>query len=286
MGRRLVAPHAILRIDQSIISLRARRYQSSMKEPSIKIFTLRLHLLHNSDGENRAKMKKKGIHVSWWDILLVEGTIVQTMTTALATALKCVVRTPVEFSDADMPDALITRKSIWRDKVLGDKLVKWMSKKRNKTNALQCLQQSWRISAIAISCNPVQTLRTGTIHTRYTYKGQVKMALWKQLKEMYDKGLKKEALTHLRPRTVVSIPMLSESQYDCGIGERHHGPVMQCPNTSQHSGVSLTETCANAQPTSQKRLVRQLHIPFKCSFRDLLSRTAQDFKDKDFAILD
>ncbi|GJW42100.1 hypothetical protein Tco_0070899 [Tanacetum coccineum] len=52
-GLKQLQPHAILRTDQIIISTHGRRPW----------------------GENLDKMKEKGFHCVWWDILLVEGDI-------------------------------------------------------------------------------------------------------------------------------------------------------------------------------------------------------------------
>ncbi|GJU69433.1 retrovirus-related pol polyprotein from transposon TNT 1-94 [Tanacetum coccineum] len=105
------------------------------------------------------------------------------------------------FSDADHAGCLDTRKSTSGGiQFLGDKLVSWMSKKQNCTAmssaeaeyvalSASCAQVMWMRthlkdygfnynkiplycdsqSSIAISCNPVQHLRTKHIHTRYHF---------------------------------------------------------------------------------------------------------------------
>ncbi|GJR89795.1 hypothetical protein Tco_0213806 [Tanacetum coccineum] len=129
------------------------------------------------------------------------------------------------------------KKHFLRDKVLGDKLVSWMSKKQNCTAmssaeaeyvalSASCAQVMWMRtqlqdygfnynkiplycdsqSAIAISCNPVQHSRTKHIHTRYHFiKEQVENGIIElyfvrteyQLADMFTKALPEDRFKYL-----------------------------------------------------------------------------------------
>ncbi|GKE58441.1 hypothetical protein Tco_1497626 [Tanacetum coccineum] len=134
------------------------------------------------------------------------------------------------FSDADHVGCLDTRKSTFGGiQFLGDKLVSWMSNKRDCTAmssgkaeyvalSVSCAQVMWMRtqlkdygfnynkiplncdsqSAIAILCNPVQHSRTKHIHTRYHFiKEQVENGIIElylvrteyQLADMFTKAL-------------------------------------------------------------------------------------------------
>ncbi|GJV20203.1 hypothetical protein Tco_1369223 [Tanacetum coccineum] len=134
------------------------------------------------------------------------------------------------FSDADHTGCIDTRKSTSRGiQFLGDKLVSWMSKKRDCTTmssaeaeyvalSASCAQVMWMRtqlkdcgfnynkislycdsqSAIVISCNSVQHSRTKHIHTRYHFiKEQVENSIIElyfvrtkyQLADMFTKAL-------------------------------------------------------------------------------------------------
>ncbi|GJR32066.1 hypothetical protein Tco_1108298 [Tanacetum coccineum] len=138
----------------------------------------------------------------------------------------------IAFLDADHASCVDTRKSTSRIQFLGDKLVSWMSKKKDCTVmssaeaeyvalSASCAQVMWMRtqlqdygfnynkiplycdsqSAITISCNPVQHSRTKHIHTRYHFiKEQVKNGIIElyfvrteyQLADMFTKALYKD----------------------------------------------------------------------------------------------
>nr|GEV46872.1 ribonuclease H-like domain-containing protein [Tanacetum cinerariifolium] len=142
------------------------------------------------------------------------------------------------FSDADHAGCIDSRKSISGGiQFLGDKLVRWMSKKQNCTAmssaeaeyvalSASCAQVMWMRtqiqdygfnynkipfycdsqSAIAISCNPVQHSRTKHIHTRYHFiKKQVENGIVElyfvrteyQLADMFTKALPEDRFKYL-----------------------------------------------------------------------------------------
>nr|GEU51055.1 retrovirus-related Pol polyprotein from transposon TNT 1-94 [Tanacetum cinerariifolium] len=142
------------------------------------------------------------------------------------------------FSDADHAGCIDTRKSTFRGiQFLGDKLVRWMSKKQNCTAmssaeaeyvvlSASCAQVMWMRtqlqdygfkynkiplycdsqSAIAISCNPVQHSRTKHIHTRYHFikehveNGIIELYFVRteyQLADMFTKALPKDRFKYL-----------------------------------------------------------------------------------------
>nr|GEU85716.1 hypothetical protein [Tanacetum cinerariifolium] len=142
------------------------------------------------------------------------------------------------FPDADHAGCIDSRKSTSGGiQFLGDKLVTWMSKKKNCTAmssaeaeyvalSVSCAQVMWMRtqlqyygfnynkiplycdsqSAIAISCNPIQHFRTKHIHTQYHFiKEQVKNGITElyfvrteyQLADMFTKALPKDRFKYL-----------------------------------------------------------------------------------------
>nr|GEU53515.1 Gag-Pol polyprotein [Tanacetum cinerariifolium] len=151
----------------------------------------------------------------------------------------------IAFSDADHAGCIDSRKSMSGGiQFLGDKLVSWMSKKKNCTAmssveakyvalSASCAQVMWMRtqlqnygfnynkiplycgsqSAIAISCNPVQHSRTKYIHTRYHFiKEQVENVLRYDGDEC-DKGIMptKIELTLEQSQQGVSIDVLTKN---------------------------------------------------------------------------
>ncbi|GKC01252.1 retrovirus-related pol polyprotein from transposon TNT 1-94 [Tanacetum coccineum] len=109
------------------------------------------------------------------------------------------------FLDADHAGCLDTRKSTSRGiQFLGDKLVGWMLKKQDCTT--MSTTEAEYMSAIAISCNPVQHSRTKHINVRYHFiKEQVENGIIEsyfvkteyQLADMFTKALSKERFEYL-----------------------------------------------------------------------------------------
>nr|GEX47313.1 hypothetical protein [Tanacetum cinerariifolium] len=160
------------------------------------------------------------------------------------------------FSDADHAGCIDTRKSTSGGiQFLGDKLVSWMSKKKDCNTmssaeaeyvalSTSCAQVMWmRIqlqdyglhynkiplyydyqSAIAISCNPVQHSRTKHIYTRYHFiKEQVENGIIElyffrteyQLADMFTKALPQDRFKYLVKRIV-----MRDSSRTGGFGKR------------------------------------------------------------------
>nr|GEW12700.1 putative reverse transcriptase domain-containing protein [Tanacetum cinerariifolium] len=120
--------------------------------------------------------------------------------------------------NADHAGCIDSRKSTsGRIQFLGDKLVRWMSKKQNCTAMSSAeaeyvtLSASCAQSAIALSCNPVQHSRTKHIHTRYHFiKEQIENGIIElyfvrteyQLADMFTKALPKDRFKYLVKRIV------------------------------------------------------------------------------------
>nr|GEZ87385.1 retrovirus-related Pol polyprotein from transposon TNT 1-94 [Tanacetum cinerariifolium] len=133
----------------------------------------------------------------------------------------------IAFLDADHVGCIDSHKSTSGGiQFLGDKLVSWMSDKRNCITmssaeaeyvvlSASCAQVMWMMtqlqdygfnynkiplycdsqSAIAMSCNPVQHSRTKPIHTRYHFiKEQVEMVNWYEMFDSSRTGVKMEIL--------------------------------------------------------------------------------------------
>ncbi|GJU88454.1 hypothetical protein Tco_1300877 [Tanacetum coccineum] len=68
----------------------------------------------------------------------------------------------------------------------------------------------------------------------------------KNEKEMYDKGSKKKTSTHiLKAEKTGAIHMLSDSQVDADIENKHHGPSDAMPQSLPDIRVSPTENLSH-----------------------------------------
>ncbi|GJX95892.1 retrovirus-related pol polyprotein from transposon TNT 1-94 [Tanacetum coccineum] len=114
-----------------------------------------------------------------------------------------------DFSDADHVGCLDTRKSTSGGiHFLGEKLVSWMSKKQDCTamSTAEAEYVALSVSAIAISCNPVQHSRTKHINVRYHFiKEHVEPGITKlyfvrteyQLPDLFTKALSQDRFKNL-----------------------------------------------------------------------------------------
>ncbi|GJX40221.1 hypothetical protein Tco_0255211 [Tanacetum coccineum] len=124
------------------------------------------------------------------------------------------------FFDADHARCIDTRKSTSGGiRFLGDKLVSWISKKQDCTAMSSAKAEYVALSAIAITCNPMQHFRTKHIHTRYHFiKEQVENGIIKlyfvrteyQLADMFTKALPEDRFQYLVRRIGMRCLTLAE----------------------------------------------------------------------------
>nr|GEW33500.1 ribonuclease H-like domain-containing protein [Tanacetum cinerariifolium] len=199
------------------------------------------------------------------------------------------------FSDADHTECVDTRKSTSGGiQFLGDKLVSWMSNKQDCTAmslakaeyvalSASCAQVMWMRtklkdygfnynktplyydsqSAIAISCNPMQHLRTKHIQTRYHFikehveNGIIKLYFVKteyQLADMFTKALPKDRFQYLVRR----------------IGMRCLTPAeLEIATRIQTTKESVRISCYTVMSTSNNPII----IPSDSNVEDAFSST-------------
>ncbi|GJX29869.1 hypothetical protein Tco_0237948 [Tanacetum coccineum] len=124
------------------------------------------------------------------------------------------------FFDADHARCIDTRKSTSGGiRFLGDNLVSWISKKQDCTAMSSAKDEYVALSAIAITCNPMQHFRTKHIHTRYHFiKEQVENGIIKlyfvrteyQLADMFTKALPEDRFQYLVRRIGMRCLTLAE----------------------------------------------------------------------------